>query len=94
MVTLDGGHLILELTIKFYRGHLSSQPIAKVRAQERHMLYIMNAIQTLALQIHTIGSFTDALGNHKGSAVTVAQVTAALQRQVASRQQHLVPNIE
>ena len=54
----------------------------------------MNAIQTLALQIHTIGSFTDALGNHKGSAVTVAQVTAALQRQVASRQQHLVPNSE
>ena len=54
----------------------------------------MNAIQTLALQIHTIGSFTDALGNHKGSAVTVVQVTAALHRQVASRQQHLVPNIE
>ena len=55
---------------------------------------VMNAIQTLALQIHTIGSFTDVLGNHKGSAVTIAQVTAALQRQVASRQQHLVPNIE
>ena len=43
------------------------------------MKYIMNAIQTLALQIHTIGSFTDALGNYKGSAVTVAQVMAALQ---------------
>ena len=94
MVTLDGGNLILELNIKFYRGHLSSQPIAKVRAQKRHVKYIINAILTLALQIHTIGSFTDALRNHKGSAVAVAQVTAALQRQVASRQQHLVPNIE
>ena len=64
-VTLDGSNLILELTIKFYRRHLSSQPIAKIRAQKRHMKDVMNAIQTLALQIHTIGSFTDALGNQR-----------------------------
>ena len=77
-VTLDGGNLILELTIKFYRRHRSSQPIAKVRAQKQHMKYVMNTIQPLALQIHTMGSFTDVLGNHKGSAATIAQVTAAL----------------
>ena len=33
-MTLDGSNLILELTIQFYRGHLSSLPIAKVRAQK------------------------------------------------------------
>ena len=49
------------------------------------MKYVMNAIQTLALQIHTIGSFTDALSNYKESTVTVAQVTAVLQREVVSR---------
>ena len=43
------------------------------------MKYVMNAIQTLALQIHTIGSFANVLGNHKGSAVTAVQMMAALQ---------------
>ena len=92
-MALDGSDLILEFTIKFYRMYLSGQPIAEVRAQKRHVKNIMNAIQALALQVQAISSFADALGNLKGSAEPIAQVTAAFQRQVASRQQDLVPNV-
>ena len=37
MVALDDSNFKLKFTIKFHGGYLTRQPIAKVRAQKRHM---------------------------------------------------------
>ena len=76
-VALDSSNFIVKFTIKLHRGCLTKQPITKVRAQKWQIKNVMNTVQAFALEIQSIGSFANALGNHKASIVMVAQMMAA-----------------
>ena len=84
-VALDGSNLILNIAIKFHRGYLTRQPIAKVRVQKWHMMNVMNTSQALALQIQMIGSFAKAFSSYKGYTDMIVQMMTAFQQWITNQ---------